>query len=81
MFYIGPTLFGFLLGFILGSRIKSEPDSKIKFTIGSFIVVLIVAIVMAYELGTFPFYNDVPLAAGFVAAFIGILAGKIVLGR
>lgn len=81
MFYIGPPLFGFILGFILGSRIKTEPDSKVKFTIGSFLVVLIVAIVMAYELGTFPFYNDLPISTGFIAAIIGIFAGKIVLGR
>ncbi|AXV37450.1 MAG: energy-converting hydrogenase B subunit J [Methanobacteriaceae archaeon] len=81
MFYIGPPLFGFILGFILGSRIKTEPDSKIKFTLGSFLVVLIVAILMAYELGPFPFYQGIPIATGFVAAIIGIFAGKIILGR
>lgn len=81
MFYLGPTLFGFLIGFILGSRIKSNPDSKIHFPISSYIVVLIVAFIIAWQLGPFPYYTDTPLASGFVVAIIGILVGKLTLGR
>jgi energy-converting hydrogenase B subunit J len=81
MLYLGPTLFGFILGFILGSRIKSNPDSKIHFPISSYLVVLIAALFMAWQIGPFPYYADSPLASGFVVAIIGILAGKLIFDR
>lgn len=80
-FYAGPVILGFLLGFILGSRIKFNPESGLNFTIGSYIVVFIAALVVAYFIGPFPYYVDVPLASGFVSAIIGIFLGKITLGR
>ncbi len=78
MLYIGPSLFGFIVGFILGSRIK-ETD-KIKFPISAYIVILIAAILMAWQLGPFPYYSDLPIASGFIAAIIGILSGRILIG-
>ncbi len=81
MVYIGPTLFGFILGFILGTRIKSDKDSKIKFPISTYLVVLLVALFMAWQLGPFPYYTDSIIASGFVATIIGIIAGKVILGR
>ena len=36
---------------------------------------------MAYFLGAFPYYTDAPIASGFVAAFIGIMVGKLLFGR
>jgi energy-converting hydrogenase B subunit J len=81
MLYIGPTLFGFLLGFILGTRIKNNPESKINFPISSYLVVVLVALFMAWQIGPFPYYTDLPLASGFLAAIIGIMAGKIIFGR
>jgi energy-converting hydrogenase B subunit J len=81
MLYLGPTLFGFLLGFILGSRIKNNPESEMHFPYSSYIVVIIAALYMAWQLGPFPYYVDSPLASGFVVCIIGIFAGKIVFGR
>ena len=80
-FYAGPIILGFLLGFIVGSRIKFNPESGLNFTTGSYIVVIIAALVAAYFIGPFPYYVDVPLASGFVSAIIGIFIGKITLGR
>lgn len=80
-FYIGPIAIGFLLGFILGTRIKTDPESKLKFDKEVYIIVLIAAIGVAYFLGAFPYYNDVPLASGYVSAIIGILIGKLLFGR
>lgn len=80
MLYLGPTIFGFLLGFILGSRIKKNPESEIHFPNSSYVVVLIAALFMAWQLGPFPYYTDSPLASGFVMCIIGIFAGKIVFG-
>lgn len=78
MLYLGPTLFGFLLGFILGSRIKTNPESKINFPFSSYVVIILVALFMAWQLGPFPYYTDTILASGFVAAIIGIISGKVV---
>ncbi len=80
-FYIGPVALGFLMGFILGSRIKIYPESKLNFTMGSYIVIFIAALVVAYWTGAFPYYEDAPLASGFVAAIIGIFMGKVTLGK
>lgn len=79
--YAGPLILGFLIGFIVGSRIKINPESKLNFTWGSYILIFITAIVAAYWLGPFPYYEDMPLASGFVAGIIGIFVGKVTLGR
>jgi energy-converting hydrogenase B subunit J len=79
--YIGPLILGFLLGLIVGSRIKILPESNLNFTWGSYILIFIVALVAAYLIGPFPYYEDVPLASGFIATIIGIFIGKIALGR
>jgi energy-converting hydrogenase B subunit J len=81
MLYAGPLILGFILGFILGSRIKIYPESKLNFTWGSYLVVFIAALVAAYLIGPFPYYLDGPLASGFVATIVGLLIGKITLGR
>lgn len=81
IFYAGPLILGFILGFIVGSRIKIYPESKLNFTLGSFIIIFIAALVMAYLIGPFPYYADGPFASGFVATIIGLLIGKITLGR
>jgi energy-converting hydrogenase B subunit J len=80
-FYFGPVVIGFLLGFILGTRIKPSPESKLKFDAEIYVIVLIAAIIVAYYLGPFPYYVDVPLASGFVSAIIGLLMGKLLFGR
>ena len=81
IFYAGPIVIGLLLGFILGTRIKISPDSKLKFDAEVYVIVLIAAIIVAYYEGPFPFYEDVPLASGFVSAIIGLLIGKLLFGR
>lgn len=81
IFYIGPLVLGFLIGFILGTRIKPSPESKLKFDVEVYAIVLIAAILIAYYLGPFPYYQDVPLASGFVSAIIGLIIGKLLFGR
>jgi energy-converting hydrogenase B subunit J len=81
MFYAGPLILGFLLGFILGSRIKFNLSSGLNFTTGSYIIIFIAAVIAAYLIGPFPYYMDAPLASGFISALIGIFIGKLVLGR
>ncbi len=81
IFYIGPLVLGFLLGFILGTRIKPSPESKLKFGVEVYAIVLITAIIVAYFIGAFPYYADVPLASGYVSAIIGLIIGKLIFGR
>ena len=81
IFYIGPVTIGFLLGFILGTRVQISSQSKLKFDTEVYVIVLIAAIIVAYYLGPFPYYEDVPLASGFVSAIIGLIIGKLLFGR
>lgn len=79
--YLGPLVLGFLLGFIIGTRIKVNPVSKLKFDASVYAIFFIIAFIVAYLLQPFPYYQDVPFASGFVAAAVGILIGKILFGR
>lgn len=81
IFYIGPLVIGFILGFILGTRIRLSPQSKLEFNAQIYVIVLITAIIVAYFIGPFPYYADVPLASGFVSAIIGLIIGKLLFGR
>ncbi len=81
MVYSGPIILGFILGFILGTRIQPSPTSKLKFPTSVYIVLLIVVILIAIQQGPFPFYTDTPVANGIIAAIIGVIVGKITFGR
>ena len=81
MGYIGHLILGFIIGFIIGTRIKPSKDSNLKFPASIFVVLTIVIIFMAYQLGPFPWYTDSILAEGLIAALTGIIMGKIIFGR
>jgi energy-converting hydrogenase B subunit J len=81
IFYVGPLVLGFLIGFILGTRIKPSPESKLKFDTEVYAIVLITAIIVAYLVGPFPYYVDGPFASGFIAAIVGLIIGKLLFGR
>jgi energy-converting hydrogenase B subunit J len=79
--YAGPLILGFILGFVIGTRIKENPLSKLKFDASVYVVFIIVALIVAYLIGPFPYYYDVPLASGFVACAVGIILGKLIFGK
>ncbi|HOI39690.1 MAG TPA: energy-converting hydrogenase B subunit J [Methanobacterium sp.] len=79
--YIGPLVLGFILGFILGTRIRINSESGLEFGASIYLIFLIIAFIVAYLLGPFPYYKDIPLANGFIAAAIGIIMGKLLFGR
>ena len=81
IYYLGPLILGFLLGFIIGTRIKPTPKSKLKFDKEVYAVVVIIAIIIAWYQGPFPYYQDLPLASGFLAGLVGIILGKLTFGR
>ena len=80
-FYLGPLSIGFILGFILGTRIKPVPESKLKFDKEVYAIVVIAGVIVAYWQGAFPYYQDIPLASGFLAGIVGIILGKLTFGR
>jgi energy-converting hydrogenase B subunit J len=80
MLSIGPIIFGVVLGLIIGSQIKLNVNDT-HFTLGSFIVILIAGIIMAWEFGNFPFYEDLPISTAFLSALIGIFVGKLIFAR
>jgi energy-converting hydrogenase B subunit J len=81
MVYAGPLILGFIIGFILGTRIKPSIGSKLNFPASVFVVLAIVVIVMAYQLGPFPWYTDSVFANGLISALAGIIVGKLTFGR
>ena len=68
MLNLGAIIFGFLFGVLIGSQIKTK-SMDIQFTLASFVIIFIVGLVSAWQLGPFPFYTDMPIASGFFFAF------------
>ena len=79
MLSTGPIIFGLILGIIIGSQIRLEID--VKFTISSFVILLIAGIIVAWQSGNYPFYTDYPFSTAFLSALIGIFVGKIIFAR
>ena len=78
---LGPIIFGLIFGFIIGTQIRSTSNNAIRLTAASFIVIIIAAIVMAWKIGQFPFYDDLPINTAFLFAFIGLLLSNLICGR
>ncbi|MBR5954219.1 MAG: energy-converting hydrogenase B subunit J [Methanobrevibacter sp.] len=81
MMAIGPIVFGLIFGLIVGSQIKTGNISDTSFTASSYVIIIIAALIMAWQLGEFPFYDYVPLSTGFASALIGILLSKFIFAR
>lgn len=77
MLYLGPVIFGFLIGFVVGIRVKDNSESGVSFTLGSYITLLIVALIIAWQSGPYPFFDDVPISTSFVSGAIGLIVGNL----
>ena len=80
MLNLGAIIFGFLLGVLVGSQIKSK-SMDTQFTLSSFIIIFIVGVISVWQLGPFPFYTDMPIASGFFFGLLGIFVGKLLFAR
>lgn len=80
MLSLGPIIFGLILGVIIGSQIKLN-ISDAKFTLASFVVIFIAGLIVAWQSGNYPFYNDLPISTAFMSALIGIFVGKLLFAR
>lgn len=81
MISIGPIVFGLIFGLIVGSQIKTDNISDTSFNASSYVIIIIAALIMAWQLGEFPFYDYLPLSSGFVFALIGVLLSKFLIAR
>ena len=54
MISIGPILFGFILGLIIGSQIKTGNIDDTSFKASSYVIIIIAGLIMAWQLGEFP---------------------------
>lgn len=79
MLNLGPVVFGFIIGFVVGLAIKDSAKSEMTFTKSSFVVILIAAVLVAWQLGPFPYYDDLPIATGFLSGAIGMIVGKVIV--
>lgn len=78
--YLGPTLFGLIMGFIVGAIMHKTPTNGIKLNTSSWIAIVIGAIIVAWWLGTFPYYSGLQFGPGFVFSIIGAIIGRTLLG-
>jgi energy-converting hydrogenase B subunit J len=77
---LGPIIFGFIIGFVVGLALnKDSTKNKTRFTKSSFAVILIVAVLVAWQLGPFPYYDDLPIATGFLSGAMGMIVGKVIV--
>ena len=81
MIYLGPVLLGFLFGMVVGSQIKTDNISDTSFNVSSYVIIIIAGLIMAWQLGEFPFYLDFPVSSAFVSALIGIVLSKFIFAR
>ena len=69
MVILGPIIFGLLMGLIIGSQIRLDAVD-VNFTLTSFILIIISGVLIAWQLGQFPFYGGIHLSTGFLIVFI-----------
>ena len=80
MIPLGSIIFGLILGAIIGSQIKLNACDA-KFTLSSFVIVLIAGFIVAWKLDEFPYYSFLPVSTAFLSALIGIFVGKLLFAR
>lgn len=78
--YTGPTICALIIGFIAGAMMHKTPTNGIKLTTSAWIAIIIGGILVAFWLGTFPYYSGLPLGPGFVMSIIGAIIGRAVVG-
>ena len=77
--FIGALAASFVLGFIIGCRIKRLPAII-------YIVLILVAVMVSFMVGNFPFYSftlgggEIPMNLVFITSFLGLIFGSILLG-
>lgn len=77
---IGPIVIALIFGFIIGTRLHLKEENNFKFTAGAIVALIVGGLIMAYDIGQYANYQDLPIATVFIAAIIGVLIGSALLG-
>ncbi|ENN96594.1 hypothetical protein J422_01490 [Methanocaldococcus villosus KIN24-T80] len=64
-----PSVLSFIVGFIVGIKYREKIRNKL--------LIIILSIVIAYFLGSFPYYN-LPISFSYVSAVLGVIFGNMV---
>lgn len=80
LLYSGPVVWGFIIGFLAGAIMHRTPVKGVHLNTSSWIAIIIGGILVAFWLGTFPYYEGLPLGPGFVIAIIAAIIGRELLG-
>jgi Mg/Co/Ni transporter MgtE len=77
--FVGALAASFVLGIIIGSRIR-------RLSAVVYVVLFLTVLVVAFFVGNFPFYvlelgtEPIPMNAVFVTSFLGLIFGSLLLG-
>jgi energy-converting hydrogenase B subunit J len=78
--FVGALIASFILGFIIGSRIRRVPAVM-------YVVLFLVVLAVSFFVGDFPFYQldlgggePVPMNTVFITSFLGLVFGSLLLG-
>lgn len=77
---IGPIVIALIFGFIIGTRLHLKEENSFKFTAGAIVALIVGGLIMAYDIGQYANYQDLPIATVFIASIIGVLIGSALLG-
>ena len=77
---IGTVIIALIFGLIVGTRLHLKEENSFKFTAGAIIALIVGGFIMAYGVGQFPNYPDLPIATVFLATIFGVLIGSALLG-
>ncbi len=78
---IGPIIFGFIFGLVIGSRIHRTEKDSFEFSFSAIVALLIGSLLMSLNLGQFPVYSDFPIATAFISAIIGMVLSSLIFGN
>ena len=67
-----PSILAFLFGVLIGTKYRHR--------IGNIAGYLILAVIVAYFLKAFPYYDLLPLSCSYLSAVIGIIVGNRLFG-
>ena len=77
---IGPIIIALIFGFIVGTRLHLNEENSFTFTAGAIVALIVGGFIMAYDIGQFATYQDLPIATVFLATIFGVLIGGALLG-
>ena len=77
---IGPVIIALIFGFIVGTRLHLNEENSFKFTASAIVALIVGGFLMAYDIGQFAVYQDLPIATVCLATSFGVFIGSALLG-